>query len=48
MWEIVLVVAIVGVALFFTGRSLVRSLKTEKGHCVGCAGCKQAGNKDSK
>lgn len=47
MWEIV-VVTIVGVALFFTGRSLVRSLATEKGHCAGCAGCKQAGNKDSK
>jgi hypothetical protein len=41
MWETVVVVLIVGVALLFTGRSIVRSLKgEEKGGCSGgCSGC---------
>jgi hypothetical protein len=46
MWEIMTVVVIVGVVVFFSGRSLVRSLRGDaKGGCAGCAGC-STGNRE--
>ncbi len=53
MWEVVVVIFIVGLALYFMGRSTVRSLRSrEKDGCGGCAGCggadmcKDAGEED--
>ena len=44
MWEVVVAIVIVGVALYFSARSLLRSLRggDEAGHCAGCAGCSLA------
>ena len=41
MWESIIVVVIVGVALFYAGRSVVRSLRgtSKGGHCGSCEGC---------
>jgi len=47
MGERIIAAAIVGIALYFTGRALVRALKAEDGHCAGCAGCKKGGHKDA-
>ena len=48
MWEIVVVVAIVGSSMFFTGRMLVRWVKVDKGQCSGCSRRKQTECKDTK
>jgi|BioPla2DNA2_1021312.scaffolds.fasta_scaffold29320_2 hypothetical protein len=42
MWESVVIVVIVGAALFFTVRPLVRFMMSKDGYCEGCAGCCQA------
>jgi len=46
MWEIAVVALIIGIALFFTGRSLVRTLRGKGpeggGACGGCGGCPSA------
>jgi hypothetical protein len=40
MIEAIIVIVIVGVAVFFAGRSLVRSLRGDaKGGCADCTGC---------
>jgi hypothetical protein len=40
--ETVVVIMVIGAALFFTVRSFVRALRSRDGHCAGCAGCGQA------
>lgn len=44
MWEVIVIVALVGTALYFTGRALVRSLRDDgqAGCCGRCPGCSRA------
>lgn len=42
MWENVAIVVIIGAALFFTVRPLVRLVRAKDGCYEGCAGCCQA------
>ena len=42
MWENVAIVVIIGAALFFTVRPLVRLVRAKDGCCEGCTGCCQA------
>ncbi len=47
MWEVAVVVVIVGTAIFFAGRSLWRCMSGKTGHgCQGCKGC--GGSHDTK
>ena len=39
MWENLAIIVIVGVALFFTARMLMRLLTSKDGGCAGCTGC---------